>query len=164
MTEVLNHQQIKDRITRIAWQIYEEYHQQEKVIFVGIAERGFRLASLIADELKAISPLEVALYQLSFDKDNIYQTEFRLSPSIEDLQAGNVVLIDDVLNSGSTLIHAVRYLLRNDLQNLKTVVMVDRNHKRFPVKADFKGLSLSTSTQEHVKVNLEKEPYAVTVS
>jgi pyrimidine operon attenuation protein / uracil phosphoribosyltransferase len=62
------------------------------------------------------------------------------------------VLVDDVLNSGTALIYAVKHFLDVPLKKFKTAVLVDRNHKKFPVKADFKGISLSTSLQEHVEV------------
>lgn len=64
----------------------------------------------------------------------------------------SVVLVDDVLNSGAVLIYAVRYLLSVPLKRLTTAVLVDRNHKRYPVKVDYKGLSLSTSLHNHVQV------------
>ena len=73
-----------------------------------------------------------------------------------------VVLVDDVLNSGSTLMYGVKHFLEVPLKKFKTAVLVDRNHKQFPIKVDFKGISLSTSSQEHVAVVFEeKESYAV---
>ena len=68
-----------------------------------------------------------------------------------------MVLVDDVLNSGTTLIYAVRHFLEVPLKKFKTAVLIDRNHKKYPVKADFKGISLSTSLQEHVQVVFENE-------
>jgi len=61
-----------------------------------------------------------------------------------------------VLNSGATLIYAIKHFLNVPLNKFKTAVLIDRNHKKFPVKADFKGISLSTSLQEHVQVVLKK--------
>ncbi|MPT34825.1 MAG: phosphoribosyltransferase, partial [Flavobacterium sp.] len=73
----------------------------------------------------------------------------------------NLVLIDDVLNSGTTLIYGVKHFLDVPLKKFKTAVLVDRNHKKYPVKADFKGLSLSTSLLEHIQVVFEEsEEYA----
>jgi hypothetical protein len=63
-----------------------------------------------------------------------------------------LIVVDDVLNSGTTLIYAVRHFLDVPLTKFKTAVLVDRNHKKYPVKADFKGISLSTSLLEHVRV------------
>ena len=67
----------------------------------------------------------------------------------------SVVIVDDVLNSGTTLIYGVHHFLKTPLKQLKTAVLVNRNHKKYPVKADYKGISLSTSLQEHVNVHFE---------
>ena len=165
VTQVLDHQQILDRLDRIAWQLYEEFHQQESLYLAGIAERGYILAGLLSRRLQSISPLEVTLGKLEFSKDQPIHSSFSLNPSEgQEWKGRHVIVVDDVLKSGSTLIYGVRHFLQFPLGSLKTVVLVDRNHKRFPVKADFKGLSLSTSLQEHVTVHLEGEPYSVTVS
>ena len=74
---------------------------------------------------------------------------------ITEFENKTVVLVDDVLNSGSTLIYAVRYLLQVPLKQFHTAVLVDRSHKKFPVKADYKGISLSTSINESVKVSFK---------
>ena len=68
----------------------------------------------------------------------------------------SIVLVDDVLNSGTTLMYGIKYFLEVPLKRFKTAVLVDRNHKKYPVKADFKGISLSTSTKEHVEVVFDK--------
>ena len=68
-----------------------------------------------------------------------------------------LVLVDDVLNSGTTLIYGVKHFLDVPLRKFKTAVLIDRNHKKYPVKADFKGISLSTSLQEHIQVVFEDE-------
>ena len=74
----------------------------------------------------------------------------------EDYKNKALVLIDDVLSSGTTLIYGVKHFLEVPLSKFKTAVLVDRNHKKYPVKADFKGLSLSTSLQEHIQVVFEE--------
>ena len=73
----------------------------------------------------------------------------------------NLVLVDDVLNSGATLIYAVKHFLNTEIKQFKTAVLINRNHKKYPVKADFKGISLSTSLQEHIEVRFEKDNDAV---
>jgi pyrimidine operon attenuation protein/uracil phosphoribosyltransferase len=70
----------------------------------------------------------------------------------EEYANKGLILVDDVLNSGTTLIYAIRHFLDVPLKKFKTAVLVDRNHKKYPVKADFKGISLSTSLLEHVQV------------
>ena len=80
----------------------------------------------------------------------------------EEYKNKSLVLVDDVLNSGTTLIYGVKHFLEVPLKKLKTAVLIDRNHKKYPVKADFKGISLSTSMNEHVAVVFEpKNSYAV---
>ncbi len=66
-------------------------------------------------------------------------------------------MVDDVLNGGTTLMYAVRHFLAVPLKQLKTVVMVDRNHKKYPIKVDFKGLSLSTSLQDHIEMSFSDD-------
>ncbi len=162
-TEVLSHRQITDRIRRIAWQIYETHAETQELILAGIADSGFLLAELLAKKLEEISPIKVQLIRIVVNKKDPLgkSPEFQSDRSLEDK---SVIVVDDVLNSGSTLIYGVRYFLDYHVKQIKTVVLVDRSHKSFPVKADFKGISLSTSLVEHVEVQIEKEPYSVVVS
>ena len=163
--EVLNHQQVADRIKRIAWQIYENNSKGGDLIVAGIAGRGFALATLITNTLKEISDLQFSLHRIELNKKNLLGSSISLNPEVEDDFSGKtIIVVDDVLNSGATLIYGVKYFLDYKVKEIKTVVLVDRNHKNFPVKADYKGLSLSTSMMEHVDVQIEKAPYSVQIS
>lgn len=164
MTEVLNHKQVVDRIQRIAWQIFENNQDSKRLYIAGIADQGYLLAQKIADKVNEISDLNVELLKLKIYKKNPRETKATLDKENIDLNDASVVLVDDVLNSGSTLIYGVNYFLDFALGQISTVVLVDRNHKKYPVKADFKGLSLSTSSMEHVEVILDKAPYSVVLS
>ena len=75
---------------------------------------------------------------------------------IENFKDHSIVIIDDVLDTGSTLIYAVSYFLQIPVKQINTAVMVNRNHKKYPIKADFKGISLSTSVKEHIQVEFSK--------
>jgi pyrimidine operon attenuation protein/uracil phosphoribosyltransferase len=163
-TQVLDHQEVFHKINRIAWQIYEEHHKHKSIILAGIAVRGYALAALLAVELKKIGELDVLLAKIELDKTNPLNSTAKVSGAGKDFTNKSIVVIDDVLNSGSTLIYGVRFFLDFKVQSIHTVVLVDRSHKRYPVKADFKGLSLSTAMQEHVEVHIESEPYSVSVS
>tara|TARA_R110002096_G_C14427232_1_gene709625 strand:- start:34 stop:543 length:510 start_codon:yes stop_codon:yes gene_type:complete len=163
-TLVLDDQQIKDRIKRMAWQVYETHQDETEIILAGIVENGFRLAEMMAAVLKEICPLKISLFRVVIDKRNPLAGGAKLEPSTVDLDGKAILVIDDVLNTGSTLIYGVKYFLEFNVKQIKTIVLVDRNHKNFPVKADFKGLSLSTNLMEHVEVNITQPPYSVNVS
>ena len=92
---------------------------------------------------------------MSMDKADPLKSGVATSISEDAYRNKSVVLVDDVLNSGTTLIYGVHHFLKTPLKQLKTAVLVNRNHKKYPVKADFKGISLSTSLQEHVHVEFK---------
>ncbi|WP_298147763.1 phosphoribosyltransferase family protein [Flavobacterium sp.] len=151
---ILNHNEISHKITRMAYQIYETFIDEDRVVIAGIQGNGHRLAQLLAEEVRRVSPLQTILCEVQLDKSNP-RGNISSTPVREQLADTGLVLVDDVLHSGTTLIYAVRYFLDIPLRKFKTAVLVDRNHKMFPVKADFKGISLSTSLQEHVEVVLD---------
>jgi pyrimidine operon attenuation protein/uracil phosphoribosyltransferase len=148
---ILNNQEIKHKITRIAYQIYETFVDEDEIVIGGIASNGFVFAKKIATELEKISTIKVVLCEVFINKQNV-NAPITTSLSVEQYQNKGLILVDDVLNSGTTLIYGVKHFLEVPLKKLKTAVLVDRNHKKYPVKADFKGISLSTSLQEHVQV------------
>jgi pyrimidine operon attenuation protein/uracil phosphoribosyltransferase len=89
-------------------------------------------------------------------------SQITTSISKEIYQNKGIVLVDDVLNSGSTLMYGVKHFLEVPLKKFKTAVLVDRNHKKYPIKVDFKGISLSTTSLEHVTVVFnDKESFAI---
>lgn len=151
---ILNHQEIEHKIKRIAYQIYETFAEENEIILAGISNNGYLLAEKINVTLNSISDLKVTLCEVKIDKSNPFN-EITTSISPEVYKNKGIVLVDDVLNSGTTLIYGVKHFLNVPLKKFKTAVLVDRNHKKFPVKADFKGISLSTSSKEHVHVVFE---------
>lgn len=158
--KILSHEEIQHKIKRIAYQIYETYVDEKEIVIAGIASSGWELANKINECFCEISDIKTIFCKVTIDKANpLKPIETSLNKS--EYENKCVILVDDVLNSGSTLIYAVRHFLDVPLKKLKTVVLVDRNHKRYPVKADFKGISLSTSLQEHVDVVFEKDNDAV---
>ncbi len=150
---ILTHDEINYRITRIAYQIYESNVNEKEVILAGIDTNGYLLAKKLKTILKKIAPINPTLCKVIINKK---QPLAGISTSLQPEEYTNksIVLIDDVLNSGTTLIYGVKHFLNVPLKQFKTAVLVNRNHKKYPVKADFKGISLSTSLQEHVSVVL----------
>jgi pyrimidine operon attenuation protein/uracil phosphoribosyltransferase len=157
---ILTQQEIDYKTRRIAYQIYETFSDETEVVLAGIASNGYLFTKKLATELERISDLKIILCEVKINKQQpLDAVQTSLSPAEYTNKA--LVLVDDVLNSGTTLIYGVKHFLDVPLKKFKTAVLVDRNHKQYPVKADFKGLSLSTSLQEHIKVVLEgDEQYA----
>jgi pyrimidine operon attenuation protein/uracil phosphoribosyltransferase len=158
---ILNHSEIEHKIKRIAYQIYETFVEEDSIVIAGITTNGYVFAEKIASVLKSISPLEVILCEVTMNKQNL-NSDITTSVAKEIYQNKGIVLVDDVLNSGSTLMYGVKHFLEVPLKKFKTAVLVDRNHKKYPIKVDFKGISLSTTSLEHVTVVFEEnDSYAV---
>ena len=153
---ILTNQEIEHKIRRIAYQIYETFVDEEEIVIAGIASNGYIFAKKITDALQVISPIKVSLCKVHINKQNP-QLPIETSLLKEEYANKGLILVDDVLNSGTTLIYAVRHFIDVPLKKFKTAVLVDRNHKKYPVKADFKGISLSTSLLEHVQVVFDED-------
>ena len=155
---ILNQTQIDHKIRRIAYQIYENNVSEKEVIIAGIFENGFIFAKKIKNVIEKISPIRVVMCKVMIDKKNPI---LPITTSLENEAYKNksLVLVDDVLHSGTTLIYGIKHFLQVPLKQFNTAVLVDRNHKKYPVKADFKGISLSTSINENVSVVFEKGNY-----
>ena len=151
--KILDQENIKNATRRIAFQIYESNIDLKEIYLVGISSNGIIISNRIGDYLKKISKIHVNQIQLEMDKLNP-RNKIKISTEVKYLKNKTIIIIDDVLNSGSTLLYAVNSFLSVPLNKIQTVVLVNRNHKKFPIKADFKGISLSTSIKEHIKVVL----------
>ncbi|AXT20605.1 phosphoribosyltransferase [Flavobacteriaceae bacterium AU392] len=159
---ILTHQEINHKIKRIAYQIYESNIDENEIILAGIDYNGYLLAKKLKTILANISPIKPVLCRVLINKKEP-RNEIKTSLKLEDYKNKSIVLIDDVLNSGTTLIYGVKHFLEVPLKQFKTAVLVNRNHKKYPVKADFKGISLSTSLHEHIEVVLEGKQFEVTL-
>lgn len=152
-TLILDHDQIDKKVKRIAHHIYENHYKQKEIAIVGIVDRGYELAQRISKVLGEISPLKIHTYSLTVDKDEpLAEVEF--SGDFSELKGKVVILVDDVLNSGRTLIYAAKVLVEYDPKILATATLVDRIHRKFPIRADYVGLTLSTNLKEHIAVEL----------
>lgn len=154
-TPVLDHRQIKQKIVRMAYEIIEHLFEAKSIHVVGIEGNGNTLASLLVEELRNISTQEISLGSIAVDKNNPLDKEIVHTPTEMDLDSKHIVLIDDVINSGSTMQYALNHLLQNRIKTVKTATLVDRKHRRFPIHSDFVGIQLSTTMQERVEVDFE---------
>ena len=148
---ILNEDQINQKISRIAHQIMECNIGEKEIIIAGIEKNGYIIATKLKERIANISKIKITTCSVKINKENLLD---KVTTSVDKNYYLNksLVLVDDVLNSGGTLIYAVKHFLNTEVKQFKTAVLINRNHKKYPVKADFKGISLSTTTVNHVKV------------
>ena len=156
-TVILNHKQIGQKITRIAHQIFENNFQEKTVCVMGIHGEGYVLAEKLNAILKDIADFDIQFFGIKMDKKSPLKSGLNTDIEAKDLKNKVVILVDDVLNSGKTLIYATKFLLDYNVKSIQTVCLVDRKHRKFPVRADYVGLTLSTTLQEHISVEFGKE-------
>ncbi len=163
-TKILNQDQIAQKTERIAFQIYENFHTESQIFIGGIAGNGFIFAERLVEQLELISGSDfkegIRLFSVKLNKDNPLIENIELSIEDSYLKNAHIVLVDDVINSGRTMIHAVSRLLENKVRALKTAVLVNRTHRRFPISADFVGMDITTTLQDNIRVELGDEEIA----
>lgn len=154
-TSILNSDQIEKKITRIAYEIYEDNSTEKEIVLAGTNPGGYELAQKLDQVLKKISPLKIVITKVDVDKKALAKEDgVKLDKKI-DLSGKTVILVDDVLNTGQMLSYCMKTILQFPVKSLRIAVLVDRNHTIFPVKSDYTGLSVSTTLQEHINVNLK---------
>jgi len=159
---ILNSQQIQQKLDRIAYQVLEDNFDEQEIMIAGILPRGNLVAKRIKTILDGIAPFKSRLLTIELDKESTTlkaNTDF----DVQDCKDKVVIIVDDVLNSGKTLAYGLGIFLNVPLKKIRSVVLVDRNHKSFPVTTDYSGMALSTVIKDHVDVVLDKanEPDAV---
>jgi pyrimidine operon attenuation protein/uracil phosphoribosyltransferase len=152
-TLVLNAGQIQRKITRIAYEIYEEHAGEKEIVLAGMVKGGYLLAQKIEKVLKDISPLKIHLMKVMVERKPNNIIDITLEDHY-DLKDKTVVIIDDVLNTGTVLANCLKAVLEFPVKCVNAAVLIDRNHATYPVKSDFTGLSIATTLQEHIEVDL----------
>mgnify|MGYP001069279853 FL=1 len=152
-TTVLNQHQIQQKINRIAYEILENNYESEKLFLIGIKGNGCELAKQLSEILGKISDQEIIQAQISIDKHHPLDHEIELSIATEEIENQTIILIDDVINSGRTMQYALVKLLERPTDRIKTVALVDRKHRKFPIRVDYVGLTLSTTLQDRIEVD-----------
>ena len=156
-TLILNAEQIRQKIRRIAFQMFETNFEESALLLAGIAGEGYVLAQALAHELRQIAPFAVELCELHLDKSQVAQPAVTPERPLTDLVEKVVIVIDDVLYTGRTLAFSLQPFLAVPVRKLQVAVLVDRNFPRYPVAADYKGYELSTTLTDHVDVVLSDE-------
>ena len=152
--DILDKDSIKMKLERMALEIIENNLDEESIILVGIEENGSVIARNMERLLKEYSPLHIQLINLRLDKK--HPGEIQLSEQI-DITNKVIVLVDDVANSGKTILYSLKPFLEFHPKKIQTLALVERTHKIFPVNLDYKGLSVVTTLQEHIFVEVKGE-------
>ncbi len=158
---ILDTKAIDAKLTRLAYEIYENNYQEQSLCLIGMNTQGDLLADLIKQELESISSLNVSRAQLKINPSNPTK-DIALDVDIASLEGKVVIIIDDVANTGRSLFYACKPLMSIVPKKIEFAVLVDRKHKLFPVKVDYVGLSLATTLKENILVKLsenKKEAY-----
>lgn len=153
---ILDKQQIEQKINRIAYQILEDNLGEKDIVLAGIWDRGYKLALRLQKVLQEISNINLVLLRIDLEKQN---SKLVAKTDLPESEWKNkvIILVDDVLNSGKTLAYGLGVFLNTPHKKIRTVVLVDRSHKIFPIATDFVGLELSTILKEHVDVVMDVE-------
>jgi len=156
-TMILNSAQVKQKIRRMSFEIYENNFNEKEIIIAGIDGQGFELARLLAKEIESISELKIKLVKVSLNKTAPQQGEIDTDAEESNFKKRSVILVDDVSNTGRTLAYALKPFLNVEVKKIETAVLVNRSHTAFPVHVKYTGYELATTLKDHVQVVLGKE-------
>jgi len=159
LTRIVTAEKVYQKIKRIAFEIAEDNYDEKEIVIAGIckATEGYAFAALIYNELKQILSANITLTHIELDKNDPGNSAVELNLTEDDIDNKTIILIDDVANTGRTLLYAIKPLLNYSPKKIRNAVLVERKHKLFPVSPDYVGLSLSTTMHEHIKVILSEK-------
>lgn len=150
--DILDKETVGMKLQRIAFEIIENNLEEEKILLVGIRDNGSVIAGNMQKILQEISTIKVQLIHLSLDKK--HPTDISLSETF-DFTGQVIIIVDDVANSGKTMLYALKPFLAYHPKKIQTLALVERTHKTFPVHLDYTGLSVATTLQEHIYVEVQ---------
>ncbi len=153
---ILTPVQIRQKITRMAYEVYEQNVSEKEIVIAGIVGEGYQFARRLSAEIRRISPLIVKLIELRFDIHSPKQSYIDFGGGPAELEEQVVVVADVVLNTARTMTFSLQPFLKAGVRKLQVAVIVDRNHRRYPVSADYVGYTLSTTMNEHIEVILSR--------
>ncbi len=160
-TLLLDKADIEQKVKRLSYEILEDNYDEKQLVFIGVTGGGVVFAERIINYINTISKIETSLFLVEVNKENPLLNEVVLNTSSASLNNKTIILVDDVANSGKTLCYALKPLLNALPKKIQIAVLVDRKHKKYPVCADYIGLSLSTTMKEHISVELSHKNDAV---
>jgi pyrimidine operon attenuation protein/uracil phosphoribosyltransferase len=157
---ILDHKTIVQKTKRIAHQIVEDNFDEKEIIMIGVQPTGFVFAEMLKKEIEAIAKIKIQLFSMTLDKLNPKESAVAIDLKGVSLDKKNILLVDDVANTGKTMFYALSPVLAFSPKKVQVAVLIDRLHKRFPISSDFVGLSLSTTLKEQILVKVEKGKFS----
>jgi pyrimidine operon attenuation protein/uracil phosphoribosyltransferase len=151
---ILSKEVVEKKLRRMAFEILENNIDEKEIILAGIRESGSVVAKVIQKMLGEISAIKTELITITLDKNE--PTNVSLNKSF-DFNGKVIIVIDDVSNSGKTLLYALKPFIDSHPKKIQTLVLVERTHTSFPVRPDYVGLSIATTLQEHIFVEVKGE-------
>ncbi len=151
---VLTREVALEKLHRMALQIAEDISEEETpLVLIGIRQSGMVIAEQISLFLQQYIKAEVKLLSIHLDKH--FPSQITLSEEI-NFDDKNVIFVDDVSNSGRTLLYALKPLLSYRPKRVQILVLVERMHKQFPIKPDYVGVSVATTVEDYIQVEIEE--------
>lgn len=158
---ILDKDQIRQKVKRIAFEIFENNIEEKELIIAGIPEGGYKLAQMIVEELSSNTPFKITLVKIKLDKKGKLNSKVELDVDPSIAVAKTVIIVDDVLHTGKTFILGMKPFLEVDVKKIQVAVLINRSYAVFPVNATYTGYELSTTLNDHIEVNLDKKGYGV---
>ncbi len=159
--QLLNHQQINAKVTRLAMEILERNTQESELYILGINNRGMELARRLQEELRKISTAPLYLWNLRIDPADPLTLGPSLDGDVDELDGKPILVVDDVANTGRTLFYALGALQEVLPSKIEVAVLVDRQHKEWPIYVTYSGMVLSTTLGDNILVEFGREDVAL---
>ena len=147
---ILTKEEINNKINRIAVSIIESFYLEKEITIVGFEKNGYIIGEKLKKLIEKKQGIKISLHKIIHNHNN----QYTIKPELQKETQKNIFLVDDVLKSGKTIIYGIKEILKKDINSLKTIILVNRNHHKFPVSADYVGLNLSTTLKDHIEVVL----------
>lgn len=152
--QILTEEVALKKLKRIALEVAERNFNEKELLLIGIKENGIVIAQIISKLMKAVFTGSITVVALSMNKKK--PTTITIEKDI-DIDGKTILLIDDVANSGRTMLYALKPLLEKHPKKIQTLALVERTHKTFPVDVDYVGLSISTTLNEHITIEVGED-------
>jgi len=154
---ILNQEQIKQKIKRMAMEIYERHADEKQIYLAGINTKGFEIATLLEQEIRNLSPLICSIIHLRLDPASPAENPIELDIDVSKLKNKVIIITDDVANTGRTLFYSFKVLMDILPKKIEVAVLIERSHKCFPVQVDIVGLQLATTLNENIEVFIQNK-------